>query len=195
LEKIKELELKISSYEQAMVLASSSSPSSSSSSIADNIIGGHSVAEVRQKAANFEREHRETIRREREAVASAQRWKELAEKQKSKAEEGSKRLSRLKEVFRSKVSEFREACYRMTGYKIELIDGDKYRLRPMYAGSDRDFVLIHFHHGQLSVLETDFVRELDKKVSAFLTRFHSVPAFLSQITLDLFSQTTLAPVS
>jgi len=59
----------------------------------------------------------------------------------------------------AKVSEFREACYCMTGYKIELmIGGDKYRLRPMYAGSENEDIIIQFHNGQLSVLETDFVR-------------------------------------
>ena len=79
----------------------------------------------------------------------------------------------------------------MTGYKIELVSGDKYRLRPMYAASEDDFLMIQFHNGQLSVLGTAFCERLEDSVRLLLTRFHSVPAFLSQITLDLFNQTTM----
>ncbi|GAB5362131.1 hypothetical protein AAMO2058_000771800, partial [Amorphochlora amoebiformis] len=96
--------------------------------------------------------------REREMKTELEMWKGEAERMRGDVMEGAKRLNRLKEVFKVKVSEFREACYRMTGYKIELVDGDKYRLRPMYAGSEKDEVLIQFHHGQLSVLATEFVQ-------------------------------------
>ncbi len=128
---------------------------------------------------------------QKQHAAEVKRMRSDAEKLKGDLQESSKRLHRLKEVFRLKVSEFREACYRMTGYKIELVSGDKYRLRPMYAASEDDFLMIQFHNGQLSVLGTAFCERLEDSVRLLLTRFHSVPAFLSQITLDLFNQTTM----
>jgi len=183
-EKIEELEAKLNAYEEAVATGKGiqANDTKSLERIAEN---------VRRRAEA----EASMLLREREMKTELEMWKGEAERMRGDVMEGAKRLNRLKEVFKVKVSEFREACYRMTGYKIELVDGDKYRLRPMYAGSEKDEVLIQFHHGQLSVLATEFVQRLDKSVSGLLTEFHSVPAFLAQITLDLFNQTTMQTVT
>jgi len=197
LEQIKDLETKLSVYAEA--LASVRGEATNGLSFNDNgrarglDFAKSELQDIKAMAQRRAEEQREIKKREREAIEEADRWRQEAEKRKQDAMEIKKRLVRLKEVFHAKVSEFREACYGMTGYKIDVIDGDKYRLKPMYAERDTDFLLIHFQNGKLSVLATDFVQNLDKQVRSLLTDFHSVPAFLSQITLDLFNQTTIAP--
>ena len=43
------------------------------------------------------------------------------------------RLQRLKEVFSQKILVFRESCYSLTGYKIDMIEDSLLRLTSMYA--------------------------------------------------------------
>lgn len=40
---------------------------------------------------------------------------------------------RLKEVFQTKVQEFRKACYTLTGYQVDITRESQYRLTSMYA--------------------------------------------------------------
>ena len=68
----------------------------------------------------------------------------------------------------------------------------RYRLQSMYAESAEDFLLFESTPQGLQLLETQFSASLDSAVMANLHRFHSIPAFLSAITIDLFSKTTLA---
>lgn len=40
---------------------------------------------------------------------------------------------RLKEVFQTKIQEFRKACYTLTGYQVDITREGQYRLTSMYA--------------------------------------------------------------
>ena len=51
------------------------------------------------------------------------------------------RNQRLKEVFAKKIQEFREACYRLTGYQINNPADNQYNLMSMYAESSTDALL------------------------------------------------------
>lgn len=63
----------------------------------------------------------------------------------------------------------------------------------MYAESSDHHLLFEFSQdNELQLLETDFSRVLDEQNLVYLRRFGSVPAFLSAITLDLFSRATIA---
>lgn len=46
-------------------------------------------------------------------------------------------------------------------------------------------------NGGLELLETPFCARIDPKMFAYLTTCHSVPAFLSSLTLDLFDKQTM----
>ena len=48
---------------------------------------------------------------------------------------------RLKEVFAQKIQEFREACYSLTGYRIDAVQDQKYKLISMYAERSSDCLL------------------------------------------------------
>eukprot|EP00468_Gymnochlora_sp_CCMP2014_P013945 CAMPEP_0167770786 /NCGR_PEP_ID=MMETSP0110_2-20121227/18130_1 /TAXON_ID=629695 /ORGANISM="Gymnochlora sp., Strain CCMP2014" /LENGTH=566 /DNA_ID=CAMNT_0007660037 /DNA_START=270 /DNA_END=1970 /DNA_ORIENTATION=- len=191
-EKIESLEAKLRIYEAALP-----STKETKMEIENSVSASDSgVGQMNQKAISMAAEEAAAAKEElnkmsREYKEKLKELKAQASKSQEEADEGTKRLNRLKMAFKKKVSEFREACYQMTGYKIELIDGSKYRLRPMYAPSINDEVIIQFSGGRMSVLATDFIERLDKSVRSLLTKFHSIPAFLSQITLDQFNETTL----
>lgn len=51
------------------------------------------------------------------------------------------RNKRLMEVFKKTSQEFREICYQLTGYKIDIPCSNQYRLTSMYAESQRDYFL------------------------------------------------------
>ena len=48
---------------------------------------------------------------------------------------------RLMEVFKMKSKEFREICYQLLGYRIDMIQSGQYRVMNMYAESPEDFLL------------------------------------------------------
>lgn len=45
------------------------------------------------------------------------------------------------QVFKKKIQEFREACYALTGYKVDVIRDNQYRLQSMYAERSTDDLL------------------------------------------------------
>ena len=48
---------------------------------------------------------------------------------------------RLTEAFKKTSKEFREVCYQLLGYKIDMRSNNQYRLMNMYADSPEDFLL------------------------------------------------------
>ena len=61
----------------------------------------------------------------------------------------------------------------------------------MYTSEQDDEVLFQVTpDGQLELLETKFTKSLNKEITAFLAQCNSIPAFLSNITLDLFDKRT-----
>ncbi|XP_075421701.1 mitotic spindle assembly checkpoint protein MAD1 isoform X2 [Ascaphus truei] len=48
---------------------------------------------------------------------------------------------RLREVFRTKIQEFRTVCYMLTGYRIDITTENQYRLTSMYAEHKEDSLL------------------------------------------------------
>ncbi|XP_031555898.1 mitotic spindle assembly checkpoint protein MAD1-like [Actinia tenebrosa] len=101
------------------------------------------------------------------------------------------RNQRLKEVFSKKIQEFREACYALTGYKIDVLRDKQYRLQSMYAERSSDDLLFESNSkGEMMLLETDFSSQVRDHIETYLRRMNSIPAFLSNVTLDLFSKQT-----
>lgn len=63
---------------------------------------------------------------------------------------------------------------------------------PLTVLPTQDFLLFHMKDGRLELLGTDFCKRIDRKIFAYLTTCHSIPAFLSSCTLDLFERQTFA---
>ncbi|KAJ8001417.1 hypothetical protein DPEC_G00169290 [Dallia pectoralis] len=103
---------------------------------------------------------------------------------------------RLKEVFQKKIQEFRTVCYVLTGYQMDITTQNQYRLTSLYAEHMDDSLLFKASGGavgsggSMQLMETDFSRTLKEMVDLHLHHQKSIPAFLSAVTLDLFSRQT-----
>lgn len=60
----------------------------------------------------------------------------------------------------------------------------------MYAEKPDDSLLFQWKGDNLELLDTEFASKLDSKLFAYLTTCNSVPAFLSNVTIDLFESQT-----
>ena len=101
---------------------------------------------------------------------------------------------RLKEAFSRKIQQFRSACYTLTGYKIDGIGEIKYKLTSMYSESEEDFLIFQMKSdGTLQLIETQFskTKMVEEMIALHLHHQNSYPVFLSALTTNLFSQTTL----
>ncbi|XP_077992721.1 mitotic spindle assembly checkpoint protein MAD1-like [Glandiceps talaboti] len=102
------------------------------------------------------------------------------------------RYQRLKEVFQKKIQSFRDACYQLTGYKIDNPKDNNYLLTSMYAESSEDSLMFQSTDtGNFQLLETEFSSTLGDLVEQYLIRLDSIPAFLSSLTHELFSRQTM----
>jgi len=104
---------------------------------------------------------------------------------------------RLKDMFKERITCFREAVYLLTGYKIDLYSADpsngghpRLRLRSMYAENPDDSLLFQWKGSTLELIETEFAKKLDPRLFTMLSVSNSVPAFLSNVTLELFESQT-----
>ncbi|KAM3623483.1 uncharacterized protein V6R79_011813 [Siganus canaliculatus] len=101
------------------------------------------------------------------------------------------RNQRLKEVFQRKIQEFRTVCYVLTGFQIDITTENQYRLSSVYAEHMDDSLLFKKgSSGSMQLMETEFSKTLGEMVDLHLHHQKSIPAFLSAVTLDLFSRQT-----
>uniref|UniRef100_A0A8C3URH9 Mitotic spindle assembly checkpoint protein MAD1 n=1 Tax=Catharus ustulatus TaxID=91951 RepID=A0A8C3URH9_CATUS len=129
-----------------------------------------------------------------EGVGGFQSPQEVAELKKQ-VESAELKNQRLKEVFQTKIQEFRKVCYTLTGYQIDITTENQYRLSSIYAEHQGDCLLFKASSssgGKMQLLETEFSRAIPELIELHLLRQDSIPAFLSALTLDLFSRQTIA---
>ncbi|XP_076805290.1 mitotic spindle assembly checkpoint protein MAD1-like isoform X1 [Clavelina lepadiformis] len=102
------------------------------------------------------------------------------------------RNQRLKEIFSKKIQEYRQACYSLTGYRIDTSTDSRFKLLSMYAESESDCLLFEMKpDGTMQMLETEFSKSLEDLISLHLHHQNSIPMFLSALSISLFSQQTM----
>ncbi|XP_043312173.1 mitotic spindle assembly checkpoint protein MAD1 isoform X2 [Cervus canadensis] len=129
-----------------------------------------------------------------EAAAGLPSSREVAELKKQ-VESAELKNQRLKEVFQTKIQEFRKVCYTLTGYQVDITTENQYRLTSMYAEQKADCLIFKAagpSGTKMQLLETAFSRTVPALIELHLLQQDSIPAFLSALTLDLFSRQTLA---
>lgn len=129
-----------------------------------------------------------------EATSELPSSREVAELKKQ-VESAELKNQRLKEVFQTKIQEFRKACYTLTGYQVDITTENQYRLTSMYAEQKTDCLIFKAagpSGTRMQLLETAFSRTVPGLIELHLLQQDSIPAFLSALTLDLFSRQTLA---
>lgn len=99
----------------------------------------------------------------------------------------------IKEIYKSASNEFRDVCYMLFGYRVDRVGNTNYRISSMYAESEEEY--LHFRLNEsgsvLNMLETEYSESISDMVSSHLGTHGSLPAFLSNLTLDLFNRTTV----
>jgi mitotic spindle assembly checkpoint protein MAD1 len=118
-----------------------------------------------------------------EAREESQSWK-------SKYEEEVKAYERIKSVFHAKVTEFREACYRVLGWKVEMV-GATYKFRSMYAELEDDVILFNKNQDTtIDLIDSAGIEKLDPDVLNLLERTKSFPLFMGTVTSEWFQKQT-----
>ncbi|KAL3916618.1 MAG: hypothetical protein SGILL_005095 [Bacillariaceae sp.] len=108
---------------------------------------------------------------------------------------------RLKQSFKEQIGRFREAVYLLTGYKIDMIPGPdnqryKFKVRSVFAEHEGDHLMFQWPERKevtsLDLLETELAKILTQTPSyQYITKFHSLPAFMSSTQLSLFEKQTI----
>ena len=124
-----------------------------------------------------------------EGIKSRQELEKL-QKQLASAQ---KRQQNIVEAFKKTSKEFREVCWRLTGFRIDLLkQQNTYRLSNIYSDSPEDFLLFELEaNNTIKLLENEYSRRLSDSVNIYLTEHDSYPAFLASLTLDLFRKQTI----
>ena len=106
-----------------------------------------------------------------------------------------KKNERLKEVFKDLRTKYKNAVYILTGWKIDMdmrSNTTPVVLRSIFAESESDRLEFQMSStGGIQLMDTPFANQLDEKILFYLTTCRSFPAFLSQLTLQLFEKTTM----
>lgn len=97
----------------------------------------------------------------------------------------------LKEVFKKASQEFREVVYMLFGYRVDRVGSSNYRLSSMYAENEEEYLNFRLNESsQLDLLETNYSASLTDLLRS-LGSHHSLPLFLSSLTMDLFNRATV----
>jgi len=106
------------------------------------------------------------------------------------------KIDRLNKAFKIKIREVRETCFQLFGYALEISDtgerADSYKIRSMYAeNKEADYFLFKSTKTGIELLETDFSKQWEEQLQTYLAKFHSIPAFLSAVTIELFTKNSM----
>ncbi|XP_047357398.1 mitotic spindle assembly checkpoint protein MAD1 isoform X1 [Vespa velutina] len=104
------------------------------------------------------------------------------------------KIARLKEAFKASSQEYRQACYRLFGWRVDRTQEGRYKLSSQYAESPDDFLFFHVGEEGVDLMETAFSASLGTLIERHLQRQHSVPMFLNAVQSELFSQQTMTNV-
>jgi mitotic spindle assembly checkpoint protein MAD1 len=113
------------------------------------------------------------------------------EKLQQKLSSAEKRQQNIIDAFKKTSKEFREVCYILTGYRIDFLKQNTYRLSHIYAESPNDILLFEWDTDRtIKLLENGYSEKLKESVQTYLAQHDSFPAFLASLTLELFRKQT-----
>uniref|UniRef100_A0A1B0GGT3 Mitotic checkpoint protein mad1 n=2 Tax=Lutzomyia longipalpis TaxID=7200 RepID=A0A1B0GGT3_LUTLO len=149
------------------------------------------IERLKRKIRKLEEDHDTMTMRLNESNNITMNMKELNTLRSQVASLESKN-QHLKDVSKSSHQEFREVVYMLLGYRIDRTGNTNYRISSMYAENEGDYLNFRFNDGVLDMLETEYSISLQDMMRTHLGAQNSLPAFLSALTLDLISRTTVA---
>lgn len=112
------------------------------------------------------------------------------EKWKKKFDSLEKRHSGLKDSFKKISKSFRETCLYLTGYRIDAIASNRYKLTHAYDREKRKLIF-EVNKSEITLLEeSSQLESLRDKIQTYLTEGQSYPAFLAAFSLYLFNESS-----
>lgn len=135
-----------------------------------------------------------TLRRHLDAPAQGQLSDALRGVLEKKVADLEKRNKRLQEVFKQQILHFREACFFLFGYRVDMaapstgsLAGCTVRLVP--GGDERRELVFRFGaQGRPQLVPSAYTQQqLGPAVVLFLDKEDCVPAFTANLTMDLFN--------
>eukprot|EP00762_Andalucia_godoyi_P002364 ANDGO_02809.mRNA.1 Spindle assembly checkpoint component mad1 len=97
---------------------------------------------------------------------------------------------RIKEMFRQKAREFRDAVFSLFGWKVDLAEDGVYRLQSCVARTEADILLFQIADGRVNMLESPFVQSIDPHILHVLESSASIPLFLHVLSQRLLDPRT-----
>ena len=106
---------------------------------------------------------------------------------KEELEKSELRNQRLLEAFKKTTGDFRHVVFQLTGYRIDVLPDDKYRMTPWYAQSLADQVLFEKTiSGELQMLESEYSLEVGELRELHLDKQIPIPVFLADLIRRLW---------
>ena len=109
-----------------------------------------------------------------------------------------KRESRFKTVFKEQISAFREACYFLFGYRIDMAmekQQTHFVIRSIFSTDSEEEIRFRFTAGEgveMLPLEYSSSKELELNIKTFVHQFKCIPAFTANLTIEMFNKTTVS---
>ena len=102
-------------------------------------------------------------------------------------EKAQKKENRLMEAFKKTSQDFREVVFKLTGYRIDALQDNRYRLTPQFAQSqDQAFLFDKSEDGEILLLESELCHEMGDLMREHLEENNSIPMFLAAVIRKLF---------
>lgn len=147
--------------------------------------------------------HGEALSRNNDEMCDAKIMAEELIFLRQKCSELQKLADRYKSIFREKIKAFREACFLLFGFKIDMAHQDaasmksgdsrvQFTLKSVFSPNPHDTLQFHLTSNGLEMGHTRFSEQpyLKEQRDIFIGRFQSFPAFLANMTMELFQQQT-----
>ncbi|RUP19890.1 spindle assembly checkpoint component Mad1, partial [Jimgerdemannia flammicorona] len=106
--------------------------------------------------------------------------------------EKEKRMMRLKEIWKAKGKEFLEAVHSLLGYKFDFLENGRVRLTSMYSEANDHSFLFTSNDNNSGTLQLvgggndEYMKSLQNQIKFWVNERGSIPAFLSNVTMELF---------
>ncbi|CAG8454439.1 9243_t:CDS:10 [Paraglomus occultum] len=127
-------------------------------------------------------------------VIPTQSYKNLETRLQGEIAEKEKMISRLKEVWKAKANEYRQAVYSLLGYRFDFLENGSVRLTSTYSeNKEHSFIFTsdEDNHGTMQLIggNENYIRSLEHLRKFWVSERGSIPCFLSALTLELFDKT------
>ncbi|KAG2451610.1 hypothetical protein HYH02_003391 [Chlamydomonas schloesseri] len=119
-----------------------------------------------------------------------------------KVEECEKAMQRLKAVFKERITVFREACYSLFGYRVDMTAEataaadaagapTTFTLKPQHADDPAALLVFRYSGSRMELVPNAFTRDrLSREVETFVRKFNCIPALTANLTMENFQKQT-----